>query len=38
VSGVTYTGITTARHTFKVFATDKAGNVGVKTTWAWTKQ
>jgi large repetitive protein len=38
VSGVTYTGITTGRHTFKVWATDLAGNVGVKTTWSWTKQ
>jgi hypothetical protein len=31
----TYTGISVAQHTFKVYATDPAGNVGTTITYAW---
>jgi large repetitive protein len=31
----TYTGISVAQHTFKVYATDPAGNVGTTITYVW---
>jgi large repetitive protein len=34
-SPTTYTGITVAQHTFKVYATDQAGNVGTTVSYTW---
>lgn len=36
VSGVTYTGLAQGSHSFSVFGTDAAGNVGLPATWSWT--
>jgi len=34
----TYTGLSTGQHTFSVFATDLAGNVGATVKWNWSIQ
>jgi hypothetical protein len=36
-SGVTYTGITQGTHTFKIYATDQAGNQGSTVNYTWHK-
>jgi hypothetical protein len=36
-SPITYTGITAVQHTFKVYATDQAGNVGTTVSYTWRK-